>query len=201
MAEAQISEAKRSPAPGPADSGTRKKVFIACIHRPGFDSCVPNILISEKKNSFRYDSDYNLQRNWPLLKIIGCFESKKEARAAVDVSFHAMKTEGVIDPRASLFKMRRENYPFVACEEDDWEEDDWEEDDFNDLDDDVDTSGDERMTYRSACKLVKGQPTLWSIFDFDMLLTECALSEVFVASGQSNWCEEVDEEIWIFGVF
>jgi hypothetical protein len=64
MTDALISEAKRSPAPGPADSETRKEVFIACIHRPGFDSCVPNIFISEK-NSFRYDSDYNLQRNWP----------------------------------------------------------------------------------------------------------------------------------------
>jgi hypothetical protein len=29
MTDALISEAKRSPAPGPADSGTRKKVFIA----------------------------------------------------------------------------------------------------------------------------------------------------------------------------
>ena len=48
MTDALISEAKRSPAPGPADSETRKEVFIACIHRPGFDSCVPNILISEK---------------------------------------------------------------------------------------------------------------------------------------------------------
>ena len=54
-------------------------------------------------------SDYNFQkkRNWPLLNINGCFESKKEARAAVDVTFHAMKTEGVINPRDSLFKMRQ----------------------------------------------------------------------------------------------
>ena len=184
----EISEAKQSPAPG------RKKVFIPCIHRPGFDSLVPNPLIHQDgKGYWKPYSDYNLQRNWPLLKIIGCFESKKEARAAVDVSFYAMKTEGVIDPRASLFKMRHEWYPFVASEEDD----------FSDLDDDVDTSGDERMTYRSACKLVKGQRTLWTIFDFDMLLTECALSEVFVASGQYNWSTTYggDEEIEIFGAF
>jgi hypothetical protein len=99
--------------------------------------------------------------------------------------------------------MRRENYPFVACEEDDWEEDDCKEDDFNDLDDDVDTSGDERISYESACKLVESEPTLWSIFDFDMLLTECALSEVFIASGQYNWSTTYggDEEIEIFGAF
>jgi hypothetical protein len=100
MAEAQISEAKQSPAPG------RKKVFIPCIHRPGFDSCVPNHFIH--KDGGMYPSNYNLQRNWPLLKIIGCFESKKEARAAVDVSFCAMKTEGTVDPRSSLYKMRYE---------------------------------------------------------------------------------------------
>ena len=185
----EISEAKQSPAPG------RKKVFIPCIHRPGFDSLVPNPLIHQDgKGYWKSYSDYNLQRNWPLLKIIGCFESKQEARAAVDVSFYAMKNEGVIDPRASLFKMRRQSYPFVASQEDD----------FSDLDDDVDTSGDERMTFRSACKLVKKGPTLWSIFPFDMLLTECALSEVFVASGQYNWsccCAGGDEEIEIFGVF
>ena len=186
----EISEAKQSPAPG------RKKVFIPCIHRPGFDSCVPNHFIHEDDQGYNYrghQSDYNLQRNWPLLKVIGCFESKKEARAAVDVSFYAMKTEGVIDPRASLFKMRHQHHPFVA----------WVEDDFNDLDDDDDTSSDERIIYDNAWELkeLEKSPTLWSIFDFDMLLTECALSEVFVASGQSNWCEEVDEEIWIFGVF
>ncbi len=181
----EISEAKQSPAPG------RKKVFIPCIHRPGFDSLVPNPLIHQDgKDYWKPYSDYNLQRNWPLLKIIGCFESKQEARAAVDVSFYAMKTEGVIDPRASLFKMRHAHQPFVSSEEDD----------FNDLDDD--TSGDERIT-PSACELkeLEKSPTLWSIFPFDMLLTECALSDVFVASGQSNWVVDVDEEIWIFGVF
>ena len=181
----EISEAKQSPAPG------RKKVFIPCIHRPGFDSRVPNRMIN--KDAPVYDnslSDYNLQRNWPLLKIIGCFESKQEARAAVDVSFYAMKNEGVIDPRASLFKMRDEYYPFVACDEDDCEEDDF---------DDVDTSGDERITFENASELKELQkgPTLWSIFPFDMLLTQWALPEVFVASGQYNWsccCAGGDEE-------
>ena len=143
MTEALISEAKRSPAPGPADSETRKEVFIACIHRPGFDSCVPNILISEK-NSFRSDSDYNLQRNWPLLKIIGCFECKKEARAAIDISFYAMKTEGVVDPRASLFKMRSENYP-------------WVEDQGNEYTSDDDDFDDERFPMEKAFKLVDSQ--------------------------------------------
>ncbi len=107
MTDALISEAKRSPAPGPADSGTRKKVFIACIHRPGLDSCVPNILISEKiqpKKGWKWMSDNNLQRNWPLLKIIGCFEYKCDARAAVDVCFDAIKTEGVFGPRDSSTK-------------------------------------------------------------------------------------------------
>ena len=113
-------------------------MFIPIIHRPSFDSCVPNRLIH--KDGGWSLSKYNLQRNWPLLKIIGCFESKQEARAAVDVSFYAMKTEGVIDPRASLFKMRHAHQPFVSSEEDD----------FNDLDDD--TSGDERIT-PSACEL------------------------------------------------
>ena len=192
----EISEAKQSgwgarqtrrtgtPAPG------RKKVFIPCIHRPGFDSCVPNHLIhKDGKGNWPY-SNYNLQRNWPLLKIIGCFESKQEARAAVDVSFYAMKTEGVIDPRASLFKMRRENYPFVAHEED--------------SDDDVDTSGDERISYESANKLVGWEPTLWSIFDFDMLLTQWALPQVLIASYQNNWscaCAGGDEELNVFGAF
>ncbi len=101
-----------------------------------------------------------------------------------------MKNEGVIDPRASLFKMRDEYYPFVACDEDDCEEDDF---------DDVDTSGDERITFENACKLKELQkgPTLWSIFPFDMLLTQWALPEVFVASGQYNWsccCAGGDEE-------
>ena len=139
-------------------------------------------------------SDYNLQRNWPLLKIIGCFESKKEARAAVDVSFCAMKTEGTVDPRASLYKMRYENYPFVACQDDD------------DVDDNDDTSGDERIPYEKADELVELQkgPTLWSIFDFDMLVAQWALPQVFIASYQNNascGCAGSDEEIWIFGVF
>jgi hypothetical protein len=37
----EISEVKQSPVPG------RKKVFIPIIHRPGFDSCVPNHLIGD----------------------------------------------------------------------------------------------------------------------------------------------------------
>ena len=197
MTDALISEAKRSPAPGPADSETRKEVFIACIHRPGFDSCVPNILISEK-NRFRYDSDYNLQRNWPLLKIIGCFECKKEARAAIDISFYAMKTEGVVDPRASLFKMRSENYPWVEDQCNEYTTDNTSDDD--DFDD-------ERFPMEKAFKLVdsqKGAPTLWSIFPFDMHLTQWALSEVFVASEQYNAscaCAGGGEEIEIIGAF
>lgn len=92
MTEARISEAERSTATGPADSeNTRKNVFIACIHRPGFDAFVPNDLISEKidigRGCWTRFSEYNLQRNWPILKIIGCFESERDARAAVDVSF------------------------------------------------------------------------------------------------------------------
>ena len=204
MTDALISEAKRSPAPGPADSGTRKKVFIACIHRPGFDSCVPNILISEK-NRARYDSDYMLQRNWPLLKIIGCFQCKKEARAAIDISFYAMKTEGVVDPRASLFKMRSENYPWVEDQCDEYTSDD---DDFDSDDDErFFLRDDERFPLEKVFKLVdsqKGAPTLWSIFPFDMHLTQWALSEVFVASNQYNascGCAGGDEEIEIIGVF
>ena len=154
MTEAQISQAERSTATGTADSETRKKVFIACIHRPGFDSCVPNILISEKiqTNRWKCDSDYNLQRNWPLLKVVGCFECKKEARAAIDISFHAMKTEGVVDPRVSLFKMRSENYPFVE----DQCEDEYPSDDDDTLDD-------ERLPLEKAFELVdsqNGAPTL-----------------------------------------
>ena len=53
-----------------------------------------------------------------MLKIIGCFESERDARAAVDVSFYAMKTEGVVDPRESLYKMRDQDYPFIACHDD-----------------------------------------------------------------------------------
>ena len=202
MTEAQISEAERSTATGPADSETRKKVFIACIHRPGFDTCVPNILISEKidvgRGCWRSLSEYNLQRNWPMLKIIGCFESERDARAAVDVSFYAMKTEGVIGPRESLYKMRNEYYPFLAHQDDD----------SDDISDDEDTSGDERISYETACELEILQqgrcPTLWSIFPFDMLLTQWALSEVFVASGQYNascCCAGSDEYIQIFGAF
>ena len=203
MTDALISEAKRSPAPGPADSGTRKKVFIACIHRPGFDSCVPKILISEKIHGARSlghtrMSDYNLQRNWPLLKIIGCFESNSDARAAVDVCFDAMKTEGVIGPRDSLYKMRYQNYPFVAHPE--------EDDDSDDLNVDEDSSGDERMSYNTACKIkgLEENPILWSMFPFDMDLTQWALSEVFVASKQYNAscaCAGGDEEIEIYGAF
>ena len=69
---------------------------------------VNHLIHKDGKGYWKSLSDYNLQRNWPLLNIIGCFESKKEARAAaVDATFHAMKTEGVINPRDSLFKMRQ----------------------------------------------------------------------------------------------
>jgi hypothetical protein len=207
MTDALISEAKRSPAPGPADSETRKEVFIACIHRPGFDSCVPNILISPKNRvgGLGHDSDYNLQRNWPLLKIIGCFECKKEARAAIDISFYAMKTEGVVDPRASLLKMRSENYPWVEdqCNEYTSDDDDFDSDD----DERFFLRDDERFPLEKVFKLVdsqKGAPTLWSIFPFDMHLTQWALSEVFVASNQYNApcaCAGGDEEIEIIGAF
>jgi hypothetical protein len=201
MTDAEISEAKRSTTTGPADSETRKKVFIACIHRPGFDRCVPNDLISEKidvgRGNWRGMSEYNLQRNWPLLKIIGCFESERDARAAVDVSFCAMKTEGAICPRERLYKMRQEYYPFIACESDGY--------DSEDINDDDDTSGDEQMPFETACELVElGPPTLWSIIPFDMNLTQWALSEVFVASGQYNascCCAGSDEHIHIIGVF
>ncbi len=205
MTDAEISEAKRSTTPEPADSETRKKVFIACIHRPGFDRCVPHSLISEKIQEGRDDwrgLNYNLQRNWPLLKIIGCFESERDARGAVDVSFCAMKTEGVVCPRECLYKMRQENYPLIACEFDD--------DASEDLNNDDDSSGDERMSYETACELVEkkfdesGPPTLWSIFPFDMHLTRWALPEVFVASQQYNascgWGGP-DEDIHIFGAF
>ena len=198
MADAQISEATRSAAPEPAEPETRKKVFIACIHRPGFDRCVPNSLISEKIQEGRGNwgalSEYNLQRNWPLLKIIGCFECKKEARAAIDISFYAMKTEGVVDPRASLFKMRSENYP-------------WVEDQGNEYTSDDDDSDDERFPLEKAFKLVnsqKGAPTLWSIFPFDMHLTQWALSEVFMVSEQHNascGCAGSDEDITIRGAY
>ena len=50
----------------------------------------------------------------------------------------------------------------------------------------------------------KGAPTLWSIFPFDMHLTQWALSEVFVASNQYNAscaCAGGDEEIEIIGAF
>jgi hypothetical protein len=171
-----------------------KKVFIACIHRPGFDSCVPNALISNQ--NWRAYSDYNLQRNWPLLKVVGCFECKKEARAAIDISFYAMKTEGVVDPQASLFKMRSENYPFVE---------DQDEDEY--LSDDDDTSDDERLPLEKAFELVdlqKGAPMLWSIFPFDMHLTQWALSEVFMVSEQHNascGCAGSDEDITICGAY
>jgi len=194
MSNAQNSEANHSLAPKPDLSEARKKVFIACIHRPGFDSCVPNCLIHKDAKGWNRLSDYSLQRNWPLLKIIGCFESEREARAAVDVSFCAMKTEGIVDPRASLYKMRYEYHPFVA----------WPDDDSEDLDDD--TSDDERIPYEKACDLVELQkgPTLWSIFPFDMPLTHWALPQVFIASGQFNaacCCSGSDEEIVIFGAF
>jgi hypothetical protein len=212
MTDALISEAKRSPAPGPADSETRKEVFIACIHRPGFDRCVPNILISEKNRvgGLGYDSDfsdYNLQRNWPLLKIIGCFECKKEARAAIDISFYAMKTEGVVDPRASLLKMRSENYPWVEDQGNEYTSDDDDFDDERFRSRFFDHFDDERFPLEKAFKLVrsqKGAPTLWSIFPFDMHLTQWALSEVFVASNQYNApcaCAGGGEEIEIIGAF
>jgi len=193
MSDAQNSH---SPAPKPDLSEARKKVFIPCIHRPGFDSCVPNCLIDKDGKSWKRLSDFNLQRNWPLLKTIGCFESEREARAAVDVSFYAMKTEGVIDPRASLYKMRWENYPFVAGPEDD----------YDDLTDDDETSGDERIPYEKACEIaeLRNGPTLWSIFPFDMPLTQWALPEVFIASEQYNAscaCSGSDEELYIFGAF
>jgi hypothetical protein len=65
---------------------------------------------------------------------------------------------------------------------------------------------DESFPLEKAFKLVdsqKGAPTLWSIFPFDMHLTQWALSEVFVASGQYNWSTTYggDEEIEIFGAF
>ena len=210
MTDAQISEAKLSIAPRPADSETRKRVFIACIHRPGFDRCVPNILISEKIHGagghWKRMSDYSLQRNWPLLKIIGCFESERDVRAAVDVSFNTMKNEGVIGPRELLYKMRNRYYPFIANQEDDYS--DYSDDDDSDLNDENSTSGDERISYKTACELLESDmyrpPLLWSIFPFDMHLTQCALSEVFVASEQFNascCCAGADEEIEIIGAF
>ena len=154
-------------------------------------------------------SDYSLQRNWPLLKIIGCFESERDVRAAVDVSFNAMKTEGVIGPRELLYKMRNRYYPFIANEEDRYNDDsDYSDDDDSDLNDENSTSGDERIYYDTACELLESDmyrpPLLWSIFPFDMHLTQCALSEVFVASEQFNascCCAGADEEIEIIGAF
>jgi hypothetical protein len=206
MTDARISEAKRSTATGPADSETRKKVFIACIHRPGFDACVPNILISEKidvgRGCWRLFSEYNLQRNWPMLNIIGCFESERDARAALDVSFCAMKTQGVVGPRELLYKMRNRYWPFIALDDDCY-------DDSDDLNDEESNSGDERISDETARKLLESDqqyrpPTLWSIFPFNMHLTQWALSEVFVVSEQFNascCCSGADEEIEIIGAF
>lgn len=54
-----------------------------------------------------------------------------------------MKTEGVVEPRESLYKMRNEYYPFVALEDDD----------YDDICDDEDTSGDESISFETACEL------------------------------------------------
>ena len=203
MTDARVPESKRLTAPGPADSETRK-VFIACIHRPGFDRCIPNILIHGAKEHWKHTkfSEYSLQRNWPLLKIIGCFGSERDARAAVDVSFCELKTQGVVGPRELIYKMRQPYYPFIALSDDDCS------DDSDDLNDEEGTSGDERISWETADKLLESvlyrPPTLWSIFPFDMHLNQWALSEVFVVSQQFNascCCSGADEEIHIIGAF
>ena len=62
------------------------------------------------------------------------------------------------------------------------------------------------MSYKTACKVkeLRENPILWSIFPFDLHLTQWALSEVFVASSQYNSpcaCAGSEEDIEFFGTF
>jgi hypothetical protein len=64
------------------------------------------------------------------------------------------------------------------------------------------------ISHERACELEELQKgptrTLWSIVDFDMLLTQWALPQVFIVSFQNNascGCRGNDEEIEIFGAF
>ncbi len=98
--------------------------------------------------------------------------------------------------------MRNRYYPYIARHDD-------YSDDSDDLTDEESTSGDERISFKTARKLLESDPpyrppTLWSIFPFDMHFTQWALSEVFVASEQfdaSCCCAGADEEIEIIGTF
>ncbi len=106
-----------------------------------------------------------------------------------------MKTEGVVDPRASLFKMRDENHPFVACED-------------GYLSDDDETSDDERLlTFRESlrtCGIAEGCPDTLVNLSIRHAFDSMALSEVFVMSEQhsaSCGCAGCDETITIDGAY